>query len=66
MAHIELGRQVAVTELSQVIHKEDLGWEMHGYVVELQAGGWSGYIPTRDEAISRARMEWPMATDDLS
>lgn len=63
---VELGRRRQVMGISEVIHKEDLGWGYHGYVVELPGGSWSGYIATRDEAISRARMAWPFAEDDMS
>lgn len=65
-SHIELGKRVEMAGISEVIHKEDLGWGMHGYVVEMPSGGWSGYIATRDEAISIARREWPLLPDDMS
>jgi hypothetical protein len=63
---IELGQRRQVMGISEVIRREDLGWGFPGYVVDLPSGGVSGYIASRDEAISRARMEWPLAEDDLS
>jgi hypothetical protein len=63
---ILLGRVNRGAVLSDVIHKEDLGWGYHGYAVELPGGAWSGYIATRDEAIGRARMAWPLLHDDMS
>lgn len=53
-------------QLSEVVHRVKDGWGFQGYVVDLPYGGKSGFIFMRDEAISKARMEWPLFEDDLS
>jgi hypothetical protein len=55
-----------VIELSDCIEKVSDGWGVQGYLVKLPGGGTSGFIYARDEAIFRARMEWPLAIDDCS
>jgi hypothetical protein len=53
-------------QLSEVVRRVEDGWGFQGWEIDLPDGGISGFIYARDEAISRARMEWPLFTDDLS
>ena len=53
-------------QISEVVHRITDGWGFQGYLVDLPEGGQSGFIFARDEAICRARMEWPLFEDDLS
>ena len=55
-----------VVQISEVINRVNDGWGFQGYEVKLPHGGVTGFIYARDEAISRARAEWPLAHDDLS
>jgi hypothetical protein len=53
-------------QISEVVHRVTDGWGFQGYLVDLPSGAQSGFIFARDEAISKARMEWPLFDDDLS
>jgi hypothetical protein len=56
---------MATINLSDCVYRVSDGWGCQGYQVHLRAGGISGFIYNRDEAHQYARMEWPLANDDL-